>query len=305
MNEPKLEHAIAVKSYSFTAMASPCVIHFSQQDLDCLGASQLDHIANAIEAEVKRIEYKFSRYREDSLLSKINAHQAVILDPETSSLINYAHIAFEMSDGLFDITSGVLRTIWDFKQKIIPNKIKIEKIKSCIGWQKINFDPEADEFLLPENMQIDFGGFGKEYAADQVADICRDYGLQSALIDLGGDIVVIGNDSTPAWNVGIRNPFQPEQPLATIQLQSGAIATSGHYERFFIKDGKRYCHILNPHTAFPVDYWASISCIAERCLVAGTLSTIAMLKESAAKEWLLEQEVKCLLIDQDNKILSI
>ena len=304
MSDQTSKCAVAAKSYSFTAMASPCVLHFSQQDCERLGDEALESIAQKVEAEVKRIEYKYSRYRDDSLLSQINDYHTVQLDEETSHLINYADIAFNMSDGLFDITSGVLREIWDFKKEVIPNQSDINLIKRYIGWEKISVDLTDNQFYLPENMQIDFGGFGKEYAADQAADIARQEGIQSALIDLGGDIVVVGNNNTPSWNIGIRNPQQPEQALASIQLQSGAIATSGHYERFFIKDGKRYCHILNPHTAFPVDYWASISCIAERCLVAGTLSTIAMLKESEAKGWLKDQDIQFLLIDLANNIIS-
>ena len=136
-------------------------------------------------------------------------------------------------------------------------------------------------------MELDFGGLGKQYAADRAALVCLDAGLEHGLIDLGGDIRVIGPhpDGHP-WDIGIRHPRRPGDLLTSAQLSAGALATAGDYHRSIEIDGRHYAHILNPQTGWPVMGLSSISVIAEDCLLAGTLSTIAMLKGMQGPPWL-------------------
>ena len=136
-------------------------------------------------------------------------------------------------------------------------------------------------------MALDFGGIGKEYAADQAAAICLSLGVRHGVVDLGGDVVVLGPhpDGQP-WSVKIRHPRLPGLALAEVMLERGAMATSGDYERFLLLDGKRYCHILNPRTGWPAEGLSSVSVVAEQCLVAGSVATIAMLKGSDGVAWL-------------------
>jgi thiamine biosynthesis lipoprotein len=147
-----------------------------------------------------------------------------------------------------------------------------------VGWEKIRW--QRPRLVLPlAGMQLDFGGYVKEYAADRVAALCREHGLRHGLVDLGGDLAVVGPhpDGSP-WRVGIRHPRAPEGAIACVALAAGGIATSGDYERCMLVDGKRYAHILNPKTGWPVAGLASVSVAASHCLIAGTASTIAMLK---------------------------
>ena len=147
-------------------------------------------------------------------------------------------------------------------------------------------------------MEIDFGGFGKVYAADRTAEICQQVGIKHGLIDLGGDIRVIGDkEDQSGWAIGIRNPKDPNKAISTIKLHQGALATSGNYERFMQVKGKHYCHILKASTGWPVNHWASISILAPQCLVAGSLATLTMLAEKQGLAWLEEQEVPFLAID--------
>lgn len=260
----------------------------------------VQRVAQAAEEEVRRIETKYSRFRPDSILSKINSSdgQKTTIDAETHYLLNYSSVAFELSDGLFDITAGVLSKLWDFRNGIIPSPETIRTNLAYVGFQHIRFN--SNSIILPAGMSLDFGGIGKEYAVDCAAAICKSAGITHGIVDLGGDLHVIGPqpDNRP-WKVGVRNPRAPENAIAELAITQGGLSTSGDYERYFEHSGKRYCHLLLPKTGMPVSYWASVSVVAPSCLLAGTLSTIAMLKQSDARMWLDEQEIQYLGIHPD------
>ena len=152
-------------------------------------------------------------------------------------------------------------------------------------------------------MQLDFGGIGKEYAVDRAATICIKQGIQHGLVDLGGDIKIIGPhaDGRP-WSVGIRHPRKSRQLMASINVSRGAIASSGDYEKCIILNGKRYSHILNPKTGWPVRGLASITVIAEQCVIAGSVTTISILKEKQGKHWLKELGLAHLWMDEQGQI---
>lgn len=267
-------------------MGSPCQLHgfFHSPEL----ANQAFDLA---QQEVLRLESKYSRYRDDSVVTFINTATGPIeLDVETQGLMNYAKTCYDMSDGLFDITSGVLRQAWNFREAKLPEPWQIDACLNHLGFNRVTWDGQT--LALPEGMEIDFGGVVKEYAADQAKLVLQAQGVEHGLVDLGGDMAVIGPkpDGSP-WKVGVRNPERPEHPIVTIDMFEGAIATSGHYERFIEVDGKRYCHILNPMTGWPVQGLATVSVITSQCLVSGSLSTIAMLKGAHGPAWLAEQDV--------------
>jgi thiamine biosynthesis lipoprotein len=259
-------------------MGSPCELHLYSRSRE-----HADVVARDAMAEVLRLEHKYSRYRDDSLASRINrsagSGEAVLVDEETAGLLDYAEVSFQQSDGLFDVTSGVLRRAWNFKAGRLPEPAVLEALRSRIGWDKLRW--ERPRLLLPiEGMEIDFGGYVKEYTADRVSELCRRRGIAHGLVDLGGDLSVIGPhpDGTP-WSVGVRHPRRPETAMASVALVGGGIASSGDYERSMIVDGVRYSHILDPRTGWPVpEGLLSVSVVASHCLIAGTASTIAMLK---------------------------
>lgn len=280
--------------HNFTAMASPCKF-ILQGD-----ASLLKQACLKAQAEVLRIEAKYSRYREHNLLHTINKNAGIKtteIDPETAALLNYADLCFQQSGGRFDITSGILRQAWDFKSSNIPSEKHIIELLPLINWSSIEWS-QKHVFLPKKNMEIDFGGFGKEYAADRAAEIFYNLGVRHGLVDLGGDIRVIGDKlDKSGWNIGIRNPKQPESAVSHITLHQGAMATSGNYERFIMKNSKRYCHILKANTGWPVNHWASITALAPQCLVAGSLATLCMLLEQDGSDWLIQQGVSFLAIN--------
>lgn len=267
-------------------------------------------MAQRMEAEVRRIEQKYSRYRDDSVLSQINqnAGKPTAIDAETAYLINYAQVCFQQSDGLFDISSGVLQQVWDFKQGKPPSAYQLATVLPRIGLDRLSV--EQNTLLMLPDMALDFGGIGKEYAADAAANVAKQAGVTCGIVDLGGDLAILGprldeQGKEIPWPLGVRNPRAPEQAIATLPVYRGGMASSGDYERYFELDGQRYSHLLNPKTGYPVNHWASVTVLASSCLLAGTLSTIAMLREKEANSWLNEQEVHALLVRPDLSIISL
>jgi len=274
-------------NFKFKAMGTPCEIQ-----LYATHENQAREAANQVIQDVNRLEVLYSRYRADSFLSKINRHAAtgkkISVDTETAGLLNYAATCYQQSDGLFDITSGKLRQAWRFDSRRIPTQSSIDKLLLQIGWDKLDWSPPVLDFSIA-GMEIDFGGIVKEYAVDRAAVLCSQAGIYHGIINLGGDIKIIGPraDGSP-WKVGIRHPREPNAILQTLNLSHGALASSGDYERFILLDGVRYSHVLNPKTGWPVKYMSSVSVVGDFCVVAGSASTIAMLKEEQGANWLEE-----------------
>lgn len=272
----------------FAAMASPCELLIETTDHNL--ASMLTKQA---QVETKRIEQKYSRYLANNLMDKINHSngRAVDIDTETFRLIEFANTCHQLSDGLFDVTSGVLRKVWKFDgSDNIPTDVEVEPLLALIGWQRVNYN--QTQITLPTGFELDFGGIGKEYAVDAVANICRSLApLNSVLINFGGDIQVTRpRENSDFWQVGIEHPGLEGQTNAVVNIASGGLATSGDARRFLLKDNLRYGHILNPHTGYPiVGAPRSISVAAEHCIQSGLLATLALLQGPEAEQFLKEQ----------------
>ena len=270
---------------AFKAMGTPCEIQLFAHT-----HAKARRVAEAAVADVRRLEALYSRYLDDSLLAAINRVAAtggdIAVDGETAGLLNYAAACHGQSDGLFDITSGVLRRAWRFDAGQLPDRTQIEGLLEKVGWHKLRWMPPVLAFPIP-GMEIDFGGVVKEYAVDHAAALCCQAGIRHGMINLGGDIKVIGPraDGSP-WRIGIRHPRDPDAFMRTIALRGGALASSGDYERCITVGGIRYGHVLNPKTGWPVRHLAAVSVVGDFCVVAGSASTIAMLKEEAGPAWL-------------------
>lgn len=283
----------------FQAMASPCEI---LMDIDDNQTART--LVDVAQTEALRIEHKFSRYRDDNIVYRINHSQgaAVEVDEETASLFDYAQQCYELSHGLFDITSGVLREAWRFDgSDQIPTPKDVTKLRSRIGWKKINW--RRPLVSVPEGMEIDFGGIGKEYAVDRTARLLGEHSVASVLVNFGGDLAASGERRNGhGWVVGVEDPGNIAHervtsltPHATdeFELVRGGIATSGDTRRFLLKNGIRYSHILNPRTGWPVRGAPhSITVAAGTCTEAGILATLAMLHGKDAEKFLKLQAVR-------------
>jgi len=287
----KIRHHQDYLSGHFQAMASPCEIL-----MDTGNMALAKKIVDVAEKETRRIEQTFSRYRTDNIVYKINHSQGqpITVDDETADLLDYAQTCYLLSDGLFDITSGILGKLWHFDGgDQLPDNAQVTALLEYVGWDKVEW--QRPRLTLPRGMAIDFGGIGKEYAVDRVYRLISQQSDVSVLINFGGDLYVSGPRSGGNhWSIGIDDPNVKEtKGVAEITVARGGVATSGDARRFLLKDGIRYSHILNPKTGWPVvGAPRSVTVISGTATEAGILSTLAMLHGAHAEAFLDSQDVK-------------
>lgn len=271
---------------SFPAMASPCEILIEEASAG--GARRLLDLASR---EAWRIEAKFSRYRSDGIVHRINAADGrpVEVDEETARLLDFAAECHALSDGRFDITSGVLRRAWKFDGgDALPAQERIDELLPRIGWEKARWEPPV--LTLPAGMEIDLGGVGKEYAVDRTLELLRTETSGAVLVNFGGDLAVSGpRRGDRPWRVGVES-LRPEAGAAReIDLFRGGLATSGDANRFLEKDCVRYSHVLDPRTGWPVPGAPrSVTVLANTCTEAGLLATMALVRGEEAEAFLAE-----------------
>lgn len=275
---------------TFDAMASPCEIIIETKNI-----TLAEKIAVLISNEVWRIEDKYSRYDKDSVCShiNINAGKLTKIDNETFLLLNFADTCYQLSDGLFDITSGALRKVWQFDcSDNIPSQELINQILPKVGWSKISFNKNS--INLPQGMEIDFGGIGKEYAVDRSILLAKKQTDKPILINLGGDLASTSSRrNNKPWQVGVEHPGFESGKTMVVSLYKGALATSGDAKRYLLKDNVRYSHILNARTGWPITQAPrSMTVTAPQCIQAGILATLSLMQGKNAERYLEEQEVK-------------
>ncbi|UCH53199.1 MAG: FAD:protein FMN transferase [Pseudomonadota bacterium] len=293
MTELRVERVADYWVARFQAMASPCEVLVDTDDPTV--ARRVGAIAYS---EALRVERKFSRYRADGVVAQINAANGatVEVDEETAALLNYADACYRMSDGRFDVTSGILRRVWRFDGSArVPESQAVQALMPLIGWGRVSW--QNPRLTLLPGMEIDLGGIGKEYAVDRAVGLIRAESPASVLVNFGGDLVSSGaRRDGRAWQIGIENPAQLANANASrggFELTRGAAATSGDTRRYLLKDGQRYPHILDARTGWPVEGAPkSITVLAPTCIEAGTLATLAMLQGVQAESFLDTQGVK-------------
>lgn len=275
---------------NFECMASDCSILIECKQIDLVKAA-----ANSAVIEAWRIEHKFSRYQTGNTFAEIHSKTDIIqtLDDETTQLMIFANHAYHASQGLFDITSGILRRAWHFDgSDNLPKTSIIKELLIKVGWTKLGWHPSnPNQLTLPTGMELDFGGIGKEYAVDKMLLVCRKILSQTTsaiLVNCGGDLACNGKRlNGESWKVGIEAVNDQTKAKHIVALSSGALATSGDSRRFLLKDDIRYSHILNPITGWAItDAPRSVTVAAPTCINAGIISTLALLKGAEAESFL-------------------
>ncbi len=271
---PAQPDARGVRRVDFRALGTTCSIQFRHPD----DATSNRFVAAALDW-LCRFETKFSRFRPNSIVSKINAaagREWVTVDSETEELLDMANHLHRLTDGILDPTMLPLLTLWDWKaiHTQLPENAAIESALALTGWSKLRREP-GRVFLPHAGMGLDFGGFGKEFAVDQVVLIARQHGLTDVFIDLGRDLFGMGgNGWHPFWHVGIEDGLNPGTCWGGLAVSDFAVAASGDYARRFEHNGVRYGHILDPRTGWPVaNGMRAVTVLAPSCLQAGIFST--------------------------------
>jgi len=287
---PSLEAFDGYWAGRFRAMASPCEVLSEAPDEATARA-----LTGIVAAEAARIEAKFSRYVAGNIVDRVNNADGttVEVDQETARLIDFADHIFRLSDGAFDITSGVLRKAWTFDGgSRVPEPGAVEMLLELVGWDKAIW--KSPLLTLRPGMQIDLGGIGKEYAVDNAARLAAAHSDTSCLVNFGGDLVVTRprRDGEP-WKIGIETTDVAGSASRVVLLSRGGLATSGDTKRYVIHDGVRYGHVLDARTGWPVrDAARSVTVAADTCTEAGMLATLAMLQGAGAEAFLEDQGVR-------------
>lgn len=280
---PLQADANGVRHLEFNALGTKCSVKFRLTD-------QRQALAFAAEALewIGKFEAKFSRFQPGSLVSRINSAAGgdwVGVDAGMERMLDLADDLYQQTDGILDSTLLPLLRVWDWKKvhQKLPEACEVKAALALTGWRKVRRRPGA--VRLPEaGMGLDFGGFGKEYAVDQLVKIARQSGIADALIDLGRDIFALGgNGKHPFWHVGIEDGCRPGNCWGGLGVTDHAVSASGDYARHFIYQGVRYGHILDPRTGWPVaNGMRAVTVVAPSCLEAGIYSTAVFVLGSRA-----------------------
>jgi thiamine biosynthesis lipoprotein len=260
--------------------------------------------------EIKRIEHLMSPWIESSDVSRINraaGKEWAKVSVETLEVVGKAREVSELSEGGFDITVGPLVQLWrKAKERGIPPEMgDVKKTLNLVNFKNLVVNPEGKILLKKKGMEIDLGGIAKGYAVDKAFDLLISLGYKNLIVNAGGDLRVGGTKLDQPWSIGIQHPRESEKIIARISISDAAIATSGDYEKFFIHEGKRYHHILNPKDGFPAEGCQSVSMIYKEGMMADALAT-AVFVLGPEKGYSLCQrleDVNCLIIDKAGKII--
>jgi thiamine biosynthesis lipoprotein len=273
----------------FAAMASPCEILLETRD-----EREARELGRAAAREAWRIEAKFSRDRPESVVNAINRSngQTLAVDEETAALIDFAAQCHALSAGRFDITSGVLHRSSSFDGSDgPPHPAALAALLPLIGLGKLRW--ECPRISLPAGMEIDFGGFAREYAVDSVLALLAAHFAGAALVDFGGDLAANHAPQAGPWPIGVGRPQVRREPRLLLEVSGGGVVTRNDNEPVRPRDGARSSHILDARTGRPVPQVPrSLTVAASCCLEAGMLATFAMLEGSACESFLAAQGVR-------------
>jgi len=245
----------------------------------------------------KNYEKIFSRTNSESELFKLNKKGNTSVSEDILEVLDFSLEMSRLTDGAFDVTVAPLVALWDIKErKEPPTPEEVENTLSFTGYESISLNP-----LNLSGKKIDLGAVAKGYVADKIAENFRSNGVESAVIDLGGNVILIGE-----YTVGIRDPFDPNEIFATIKVKDKSAVTSGAYQRYFEYDGKRYHHILDPRTGYPSDSGvASVTVISPSSMQADALSTsIFILGKDALSICDNFPDTDALIIMEDGSIVT-
>lgn len=234
---------------------------------------------DAVFREFDRLDALMSVWRADSDVIRVNAaagERAVPVDRDVREILRVAQQVSEWTGGRFDVTFGPLADLWKFDQDqddIVPTADAIRRRLPLIDYRQIQIDERAGTvFLKRKGMRIHLGGIGKGYAVDHAVKIFRDRGLRDFMVQAGGDMYAGGRRGDRPWKLGIADPRGDHKPFATVELTDATFSTSGDYERFFIKNGVRYHHILDLSVGQPARLCRSVTLVTDRAVIADALA---------------------------------
>ncbi|MDD7795252.1 FAD:protein FMN transferase [Clostridium sp. 'White wine YQ'] len=266
--------------------------------------------------KLREIDKKMNAANEDSEISAVNNQAGkgyVKVSDNTFYVIKEGIKYGDLTSEKFDISIGPLVKLWHVNQRKendtepLPTQEQINQAKSLVNYKNVLLKEDTKEVMLKEpGMSLDLGGIAKGYAGDAVAEVLKSNGVSHAIIDLGGNILTVGSktDGTD-WKIGVQNPNNERGDyLGTIEVTNKAVVTSGIYERYFIKDGKKYHHILDTSTGYPVDNeLASVSIITDKSIDGDALAKAFCFGVDNGLKFIESQKgIEAIFVTKDNKV---
>ena len=239
---------------------------------------QIDAAFAAILAEFDRIDALASEWRPDTPVAKLNAHagEAVVVPDELYALLERTLGLCDVTHGGFDPTFKTLAGLWPLRDPAFrpPTQAQIDALLPAVGYRHLVLDPKARTARLTDpRTRVGLGGIAKGYAVERAVEILRGRGLQAFCLRVGGELYCAGDKHGTPWQVGVRDPRDPDRLVATLPIRDASFTTSGDYERFALVDGVRYHHIVDPRTAAPARGVRSVTILARNPTEADALST--------------------------------
>lgn len=269
-------------------------------------------IKAAIE-EIRRIEKLISSWDVNSQTSLINRNagvKPVVIDKELFDLIKRSIKVSELTEGAFDVSYAAVDKIWKFdgSMTILPTDFEVSASVSKIDYKNISLDEtKSSVFLKHEGMKIGFGGIGKGYAANKAMQVMKSMGISGGVVNASGDLITWGKqENNGDWRIGISDPKNPDKILAWLVVSEMAVITSGDYEKYFMSEGKRYAHIIDPRTGYPTTGIKSVTIVCPNAELADALATsVFVLGEKDGISLINELKgIEGLLITDDNRLTS-
>ncbi len=300
--------SISIKKFTRSEMMMDTLVEISVFGMG-KDKKKLENAIDSAFTEIDRIEKLMSRFIVTSEIAEINASDSdeIYISSETAYILQNSQVISDLTGGAFDVTLAELMELWGFTgdSPSVPDKSAIERLMKHTGNEKYSvsgIDTIYRVKLEDPEVKIDLGGIAKGYAIKRAAEVLKESGVKSAMVDAGGDIVVIGNKKGKPFNVGIKSP-DGEGIIGVIGAEDIAIVTSGDYERFFIEGGVKYHHIIDPATGYPARKCKSVTIIADDALVADALSTAVFVMGAEAGIQLVDglDEVEAMIIDSDDE----
>jgi thiamine biosynthesis lipoprotein len=274
---------------------------------------RLQKAVDAAFNEMERLNAVFSFHDKSTLLSRVNqsGKSGTAVTDEFVLVLNRTRLLWKLTDGAFDPTVGPLMKLWKLDNLTgnVPGEIEIKRALENVGLDKVKVHGRRVTMSRP-GMALDFGACVKGYAVDRAAAVLRARGFKNFMVNLGGNIYASGvrPDGTP-WKIGLRDPRNAAAINAVIRLSNEGVATSGDYERMFVRNGKRYCHIVDAKTGYPVENMATVTVVARDAFTADLFSTSCFLlgpgRPLADKELLGVLYGKCADVDGFNIVYSM
>lgn len=271
-----------------------------------------EKLLNECVLEIRRIETLLTEFSESSQTSQINkaaGRDFVEVDKETFDIIQRCLGISKLTQGAFDISSGVLKKLYSFKGEVfkMPEEAIITEALKQIGYQHIKLSDGNKVKLLKAGMHIAFGAIGKGYAADQVKRMLLKKGVNAGVINASGDLTAWGERSDGSqWRVAIADPNDKKKVIAWIPIQNASVATSGDYEQFFEFEGKRYSHTINPKTGLPVSGIKSVTIVSPSAELSDALATAVFTMGTEVGMHFIQQLPKthALIVDEQDKVFT-